>query len=147
MSALQHFALGCCILCALAGILNVFWPDNSYKPVINTVLVLYTLASVAELGRSVDWALVRRQAQSTQLQAQAVPQQSLEEYAAALSLQASADALGELLRKAAIPCTVELEGETCVVRLQDGENRDSAASLLRLNAGGMDWRIETEGEP
>ena len=41
MQAIRHLALGVCVLCALAGVVRIFWPENSYKPVINTVLLLY----------------------------------------------------------------------------------------------------------
>lgn len=147
MIALQHFALGCCILCALAGVLNVFWPDNSYKPVINTVLVLYTLASVAELGKSADWAAVRREVQGLEAQPQTVPQQTLEEYAQALALESSARALAEMLRKAGVPCTAEVNEGTAVFRLEDASDADTAAGLLQKNAGELAWRLETEVKP
>ena len=46
MQAIRHLALGVCVLCALAGVVRIFWPENSYKPVINTVLLLYIVSSV-----------------------------------------------------------------------------------------------------
>lgn len=143
MTALRHFALGCCILCALAGVITVFWPDNSFKPVINTVLILYTVTSAVQLSRSVDWAQIHRSVLALNVRAQTLPEQSLNEYAQELSLQASAQALGEILRKSSIPCEVYLEGDTCVIILQDEENFSDASTLLRLNAGSMPWRIET----
>lgn len=56
MQAIRHLALGVCVLCALAGVVRIFWPENSYKPVINTVLLLYIVSSVLSVGSTADWA-------------------------------------------------------------------------------------------
>ena len=54
MQAIRHLALGVCVLCALAGVVRIFWPENSYKPVINTVLLLYIVSSVLSVGSTAD---------------------------------------------------------------------------------------------
>ena len=55
MDTLKNLALGICILCAAGGVIQIFWPDNSYKPVINTVLVLYIITSVLQMRGVGTW--------------------------------------------------------------------------------------------
>ena len=60
MTSLRHIALGCCVLSALAGMLRLFWPENSFKSVINAALVLYILTVGVQLVHGLDWdGLVR----------------------------------------------------------------------------------------
>lgn len=49
MTSLRHLALGCCVISALAGMLRLFWPENSFKTVINAVLVLYILTAGVQM--------------------------------------------------------------------------------------------------
>ena len=56
MDSLRHAALGCCVLCAFAGMLRVFWPENGMKSVINMVLTLYIITSVVQFAAGTDWA-------------------------------------------------------------------------------------------
>ena len=55
MTSLRHLALGCCVISALAGMLRLFWPENSFKTVINAVLVLYILTAGVQMVRGIDW--------------------------------------------------------------------------------------------
>ena len=55
MQTLRHMALGICLLCAAAGMIRIFWPDNQFKPVINTVLVLYIITSVLQMRGVGTW--------------------------------------------------------------------------------------------
>ena len=55
MTSLRHLALGCCVISALAGMLRLFWPENSFKTVINAVLVLYILTAGMQMVRGIDW--------------------------------------------------------------------------------------------
>ena len=56
MDSLRHAAFGCCVLCAFAGMLRVFWPENGMKSVINMVLTLYIITSVVQFAAGTDWA-------------------------------------------------------------------------------------------
>ena len=56
MDSLRHAALGCCVFCAFAGMLRVFWPENGMKSVINLVLTLYIITSVVQCAAGFDWA-------------------------------------------------------------------------------------------
>src|SRR5699024_9016053 len=49
LDTLRSIALGVCVLCAAGGVIQIFWPENGYKPVINTVLVLYIVTSVLQM--------------------------------------------------------------------------------------------------
>jgi len=55
MTLLRQVALSCCIVSTLAGIIRIFWPENSFKKVINTVLVLYIITAALQLPRQADW--------------------------------------------------------------------------------------------
>ena len=92
-----------------------FLAENSYKPVINTVLLLYIVSSVLSVGSTADWAGFAAGLRSFSLQqAQA---EDFTAYRESLARQASAEALGALLAEQGIEATVSLQGEQCTVTL------------------------------
>mgnify|MGYP001861472920 FL=1 len=94
MDAIRQMALGVCVLCVAGGILQIFWPDNGYKPVINTVLVLYIVTSVLQMRPSggrlpqINWDAMPEQADVSDYQ----------QYAERLAVESSVQALARLLR-------------------------------------------------
>ena len=100
MTSLRHLALGCCVLSALAGMVRLFWPDNSFKPVINAVLALYIITAGVQMVRGLDWAGVAQELRSLPTDAQDLPDYS--SYRRELALTASVEAVREVLQSAGI---------------------------------------------
>ena len=143
MQAIRHLALGVCVLCALAGVVRIFWPENSYKPVINTVLLLYIVSSVLSVGSTADWAGFAAGLRSFSLQqAQA---EDFTAYRESLARQASAEALGVLLAEQGIETTVSLQGEQCTVTLVQEADLSAAQRLLDANCGSLACTLAVEG--
>lgn len=140
MDAIRRMALGLCVLSAVGGILQIFWPDNSYKPVINTVLVLYIVASVfqmrpnAEMLPNLHWEFRQQTPDTAQYQ----------QYTESLVWEASAQALQDLLQQAGIAARVQLDNGTCRIYLQDPQQRDKAAQLIQDNRGSLPCELLTE---
>ena len=55
MDALRHMALGCCVISTVAGMIRVFWPENSFAPVINAVLALYIITAGLQMIQGTNW--------------------------------------------------------------------------------------------
>ena len=55
MESIRHVALGCCVISTVAGMIRIFWPENSLAPVINAVLALYIITAALQLVRGADW--------------------------------------------------------------------------------------------
>lgn len=143
MQAIRHLALGGCILCAVAGMVRIFWPENSYKPVINTVLLLYIVASVLHIGTGADWAGF-----AAELRRFATVQTTAEDFTAyrdALARQASAEALGMLLAEQGIEAEVTLQGEQCAVVLARESDLPDAQRLLDTNCGTLRCTLTVKG--
>ena len=141
MDTLKNLALGICILCAAGGVIQIFWPDNSYKPVINTVLVLYIITSVLQM-RGVGTGLV------PELNWQDPNSDNMDyrEYAAQLAQEASVQALQDILQEQDIDARVELQDDVCRVYLPDGTDTQQAERILEENSGTMPYEIVEGGE-
>ena len=143
MDTLRHLALGVCVLCAAGGVIQIFWPENSYKPVINTVLVLYIVTSVLQMrgtaaGRlpEIDWQALPSQVESDDYQ----------QYAQQLARESSALALTRLLQEAGIEAETLLDDGGLTVRLADAADAARAQEILDANRGTLPCTILTGGE-
>ena len=142
MTQIRHFALSCCLLCALGGMIRIFWPDNRFRPVINTVLVLYIVASVLPVWTGADWpgltGALRGWTQGTAAY-------DYSAWAAELGRTAAAAAIGAQLQAQGITASVTVSETLCTVELAPGADTQAAADILRAACGELPWRI-TGGE-
>lgn len=141
MDTLKNLALGICILCAAGGVIQIFWPDNSYKPVINTVLVLYIITSVLQMRGVGTWQVPELNWQDPNSD-----NTDYREYAAQLAQEASVQALQDILQEQDIDARVELQGDVCRVYLPDGTDTQQAEHILEENSGTMPYEIVEGGE-
>lgn len=142
MASLRHFALGCCLLCSLAGMIRIFWPDNSFKPVINTVLLLYIVASVLRIAHASDWSGFAVEIRNWSVPA--VDPETYPSYTEDLGVEVSAEAIGTLLRQNGIRASVVLEDGVCHVRLADPSDSQAADALLDQYSGALPFVLEGE---
>ena len=141
MDTLKNLALGICILCAAGGVIQIFWPDNSYKPVINTVLVLYIITSVLQMRSVGTWQVPGLNWQDPNNE-----NTDYREYAAQLAQEASVQALQDILQEQDIDARVELQDDVCRVYLPDGTDTQQAERVLEENSGTMPYEIVEGGE-
>lgn len=141
MDTLKNLALGICILCAAGGVIQIFWPDNSYKPVINTVLVLYIITSVLQMRGVGTWLVPELNWQDPNSD-----NTDYREYAAQLAQEASVQALQDILQEQGIDARVELQDDVCRVYLPDGTDTQQAERILEENSGTMPYEIVEGGE-
>lgn len=145
MTSLRHMALGCCLLTALAGMLRLFWPENSFKSVINTVLVLYIVTVGVQMFHGFDWDSIIQELRS--LPAADAPQaEEFSAYQQELALTASLGAVREVLQNAGIDAAVSWQDGVCVITPTDIRDQPAIEALLAVNAGDLPWRI-AEGAP
>lgn len=143
MQIVRQIALGICLLCAAAGMIRIFWPDNRFKPVINTVLLLYILTSVLQTGAQADWSTAASEISRFSLsQADAA---DLEEYEEALTRQVSAQALEDILLQKGIEAVFAWDGDTLHITLRDPSDTEQARELLEQNSGTLPYLLEAEG--
>lgn len=141
MDTLKNLALGICILCAAGGVIQIFWPDNSYKPVINTVLVLYIITSALQMRGVGTWQVPELNWQDPNSD-----NTDYREYAAQLAQEASVQALQDILQEQDIDARVELQDDVCRVYLPDGTDTQQAERILEENSGTMPYEIVEGGE-
>ena len=141
MDTLKNLALGICILCAAGGVIQIFWPDNSYKPVINTVLVLYIITSVLQMRGVGTWRVPELNWQDPNSD-----NTDYREYVAQLAQEASVQALQDILQEQDIDARVELQDDICRVYLPDGTDTQQAERILEENSGTMPYEIVEGGE-
>ena len=146
MQTIRHLALGACILCDGAGMIRLFWPENSFKPVINTILLLYIITAVFRVGTQSDWKELAAALRSAALPETAGTQApAYGEYSREVALQASVQALGSILEQNGIACTARLCGGVCLITLQEPQQKEAASALLARYAGTLPWQIAAEG--
>nr|WP_317401568.1 hypothetical protein [uncultured Gemmiger sp.] len=143
MQWVRQMALGICLLCAAAGMIRIFWPDNHFKPVINTVLMLYILTSVLQSNVKADWNAIA--GEITRYDPSSASSTDLTEYQEQLGLEVSVQALQELFRRRNIEAEFLWEGETLHVILKQEADVPRAQELMAENAGALSFTIETEG--
>ncbi len=140
MQILRQTALGVCLLCAAAGIIRIFWPDNRFKPVINTVLLLYILTSVLQMGTQTDWHAVASEIGG--FQPTTASPADFSEYEAQLSRQTSLSALQNLLEQNGIQASCLWRDDTLHVGLQNAQDYSAAQALLEANCGTLPYVLE-----
>ena len=138
MTSLRHLALGCCVISALAGMLRLFWPENSFKTVINAVLVLYILTAGVQMVRGIDWHGLADELRNLPAGGSTV---GYEADRRELALAASVDAVREVLRGAGIDAAVSLQDGVCVITPVDIRDKAAIESLLAVNAGTLPWQF------
>lgn len=143
MQWVRQMALGICLLCAAAGMIRIFWPDNHFKPVINTVLMLYILTSVLQSNVKADWNAIA--GEITLYDPSSASSTDLTEYQEQLGLEVSVQALQELFRRRNIEAEFLWEGENLHVILKQEADVPRAQELMAENAGALSFTIETEG--
>lgn len=144
MTALRHFALGCCITCAIAGMIRIFWPENAFKPVINTVLLLYILSSALYMANGTDWQAMIKELRRWTTATAATPDYSA--YGAELGLQASVQEIRKLLEDHGVQATVVLRGGRCKILLARPASRQKAEEILEEYAGALPYDLLSGGE-
>lgn len=143
MQSLRNIALGICILCSAGGIIQIFWPENSYKPVINTVLVLYIITSALQMHGWEQWHLPQLDLSASSGNPDTAEYQS---YVDELAANASAQALQELLQDQGIDAKVTLSDKLCRVSLSDASDSSLAEQILQENCGTLPYEITWGGE-
>lgn len=143
MQVIRQMALGVCLLCAAAGMIRIFWPDNRFKPVINTVLLLYILTSVLQTGAGADWDAAA--AEISRFTPDLADTIDLKDYEEQLARQVSAQALESILQQNGIAAAFDWEDDTLCITLADASQLDRTRELLEENSGTLPFRLETEG--
>lgn len=143
MQTLRHMALGICLLCAAAGMIRIFWPDNQFKPVINTVLLLYILTSVLQAGTGTDWGAVADGI--SDFSSPQVSPADITAYQEQLGRDVSVQALEDLFLQKGIGAGFEWENETLHIKLREETDLSAAQELLKENSGTLAYVLETEG--
>ena len=142
MEAVRHIALGCCVVSTVAGLLRVFWPENSFKPVINAVLLLYIITAVWQPLGTADWHGLAAQLRGLTGAAEI----DYSPYAQALAGQASAEAVGQVLAREGIQAAVSLQNGICRVVLVRPADKTRALQLLQTVCGTMPYEVMTGGK-
>ena len=145
MQTIRHLALGGCILCAGAGMIRLFWPENAFKPVINFVLLLYIITSVVRVGAAADWPAFTAELRAFSAQDSAQQSSAFEGYRQDIALLASAQALQALLEQNGIGCSFVLQDGVCRITLADPAQKSEASELLEKNSGTLPWELTAEG--
>ena len=143
LDTLRSIALGVCVLCAAGGVLQIFWPENGYKPVINTVLVLYIVTSVLQMRGTAGGRLPQIQWDALQPEAGIADYQA---YADRLAQESSAAALGSLLADAGIETERRLADGVCRGQMAGAAEKARAGGVRGAYCGTLPCEIETGGD-
>ena len=144
MDAIRHVALGCCVISTAAGMIRVFWPENSFAPVINAVLALYIITAGLQMLRTTDWPGLT--AQLYRLADTTARQEDYTDYGRTLTRTASAEAMRTVLQQAGIEAAVTLRNGVCCVVLVHEEDDARARVLLAASCGELPWEIAEGGK-
>lgn len=143
MRTIRQMALGICLLCAVAGIIRIFWPDNRFKPVINTVLLLYILTSVLQTGMGTDWNTIAKEIDGFNAQSPSPADWTV--YQEQLGLRVSIQALETLFSQSNIPATFSWDNNTLHILLENASDAAAAQNLLEANGGSLPYLLEMKG--
>lgn len=145
METVRHMALGCCVISTVAGMIRIFWPENSFAPVINAVLALYIITAGLQMVRGTDWqSLVTELYALTEEEPQGAI--SYESYGRQLGQDASAQAIRTVLNQAGIDAAVQIKDDTCQVTLLHPKDRDRAEAILKTSCGTLSYQIMAGGD-
>lgn len=142
MTGIKHFALSCCLVCALGGVVRIFWPENRFKSVINAVLLLYIIASVLPMLTGADWQSLTGELRGW---TQGSETADYSEWAAELGRTAAAAALAAQLQAQGITAQVTMTPDLCTVTLAPGADAAAAERIVHEACGTLPYRI-TGGE-
>lgn len=144
METVRHIALGCCVISTVAGMIRVFWPENSFAPVINAVLALYIITAALQMLRGTNWKmLIAEIDQLTESSQQ--DSDSYNAYGYAVGLEVSAEAIRSVLQQVGIEAAVQIQGELCHVTLVHPADRQRAEQILAESCGTMAYTVEAGG--
>lgn len=144
MDGIRHVALGCCVISTVAGMIRVFWPENTFAPVINAVLALYIVTAGLQMLRTTDWPGLT--AQLYRLADVTVQRNDYTDYGQDLTRSVSVDAVRTVLQQAEIEAAVMMRGGVCCVELVRESDRDQAQALLAASCGDLPWEISGGGK-
>lgn len=144
METIRHMALGCCVIATVAGVIRVFWPENGFAPVINAVLALYIITAGLQMLHATDWQGLTQQLY--RLADTKAPAEDYGAYGQQIAREASAQAVGTVLRQSGIQAVVTLQDGVCRVELTRSSDQARASALLDASCGEMDWEIAAGGE-
>lgn len=145
METVRHMALGCCVISTVAGMVRIFWPENSFAPVINAILALYIITAALQMARGTDWQSLTAELYTLSA-AKSQENTSYEAYGHQLGLDASAQAVRTVLGQAGIDAAVEIRNDTCLVTLLHPEDRSRAEAVLQSSCGTMPYSIAAGGD-
>lgn len=145
MESIRHVALGCCVISTVAGMIRIFWPENSLAPVINAVLALYIITAALQLVRGADWQSLAAELYALTA-AETEMSDSYEEYGEQLGQEASAQAIRTVLGQAGVDAAVQIRGNTCEVTLLHAEDRGRAEAVLQSSCGTLSYTITAGGD-
>lgn len=142
MQMIRQMAFGICLLCAIAGMIRIFWPDNRFKPVINTVLLLYILTSAFQTGTVADWTSIADGfSDFSTLPSSAA---DLTSYQTELGQEVSVQALQSLFDQNGIEAEFKWEDDALQIQLPDAKDFPAAQSLLAKNSGALPFVLEVK---
>ena len=139
---IRQMAFGICLLCAIAGMIRIFWPDNHFKPVINTVLLLYILTSAFQTGASADWAAI-----ADGFSTFSMPPSSsadLTAYQTELGREVSVRALESVFEQKGIAAGFGWADGVLRIELPDAADLSDAQDLLAQNSGTLPYVLEVK---
>lgn len=133
------------MISTVAGMIRVFWPENSFTAVINAVLALYIVTAGLQMLRGADWrTLTTELYRLTSAGEQAT--ETYPEYSRQLGLSVSADAVRQVLSQAGIEAAVQIEGDICRVDLTRASDHDRAQVILASSCGDLRCEITAGGD-
>lgn len=145
MEAIRHVALGCCVISTVAGMVRIFWPENSLAPVINAVLALYIITAALQLVRGADWQSLAAELYTlTATDSEVIT--SYKEYGQQLGQDVSVQAIRTVLGQAGVEAAVQIRENICEVTLFHAEDREMAESILKSSCGDLPYTITTGGD-
>lgn len=141
MDLLRRFTFGCCLLCSVAGAVRIFWPENSFKPVINSILMLYILTAGIQLLRQGDWNSMGAWLRGLSVEGTSFSETDYNGYRDTLALQTAVDAVREILEGAGIRASVSWTGKCCQIALVHAGDQAAAQMLLDQNLGELPYEL------
>lgn len=141
---MRSAAFGCCVLSTVAGLVRVFWPENSFKPVINAVLALYIITAAVQIVRVADWAGIAAELAPSTGSA-SVSDSEINAYRRTLTDEAAAQALQDVLSASGIEAAIARTDTGWRVTLVHPADRPRAEALLAANCGTIPYEITAGG--
>ncbi len=144
MAAVRSAAFGCCVLSTVAGLVQIFWPENGFKPVINAVLALYIITAAVQIVRAANWADLAVQL-APAMDSAAASEAEVDTYRRTLTEEAAAQALRDVLTASGIEAAIARTDTGWQVTLVHAADRPKAEALLAANCGAIPYTVTAGG--